>query len=257
MLDEVHPTQPQKAARLGRSAGPGERSHGYRVRVDRSRHTLELQSAGAMTMDPSCSPTALICDDGTTPECDASQNSCGWIALLEISGETAVSGTSLESGYDLSGGEYGPYYCPAYVDDPHFVWKGKHFQIEGRVVKIEDLPAISGIPKARYRLPPGPWMSDDGTAKIWSGTIDGTCFVRDHHILGLRVTEGYMGWYRFAGDFDDGSSPRSGGGSGTWVSYGDGGGYLDRDAARALLAFLDDGTCTDGWVIVVDGVRVC
>jgi hypothetical protein len=186
---------------------------------------------------------------------------CGrWFGVVQIAGSDSVFVNNGSNGYD-AGEEYGPYYCPLYVDDPHFVWRGHHFEVEGRVQKIADLPMVSGLPKGRYVLPPGPWFSDDGQARIWSGTIDGTCFVRDHHVLGFRITEGFMTWYKFTGDGDDGSTAGggSGGGGGTWVSYGGGGGggYIDSEAAHVLAVYLDDGTCTTGWVVIVDGIRVC
>jgi hypothetical protein len=227
----------------------------YRVRVDRGKKTVELesvtQSAG------SCSPTQLTCDDGSTA-CRPLDPQCGpWYGTLDISGEDSIYINQGASGYDQYVDEYGPYFCPMYVDDPHFEWRGHHFKINGRVTKITDLPMTSGIPKARYSLPPGPWISDDGQARIWSGTIDGTCFVREHHVLGFRITEGYIGWYKFNGDGDDSSSTGSGGG--TWVSYGGAGGgeYIDSEAAQVVQTYLEDGTCTDGWVIIVDGERVC
>jgi hypothetical protein len=179
---------------------------------------------------------------------------------VQISGEDSVYVETVFTESDLSDGEYGPYFCPLYVDDPHFEWRGHHFEIDGRVQKIADLPMTSGIPKGRYLLPPGPWLSDDGKARIWSGTIDGTCFVRDHRVLGIRITEGYMGWYKFTGDADDGSTGAGGSGTGgTWVSYGGGGGgdYIDSEAAHVFKVYVEEGTCTSGWVIIVDGIRVC
>lgn len=69
-----------------------------------------------------------------------------------------------------------------------------------------------------------------------------------------------MTWYKFTGDGDDGSDAGGSGGSGgTWVSYGGGGGggYIDPEAADVFERYIEEGTCTTGWVIIVDGVRVC
>jgi hypothetical protein len=241
--------------------GRGRPGHSYRVRVDPARKTLELETVNTQAVSSGCSPTQLVCDDGSTGACRPLDPDCGpWYGEVAISGTDSIYVDNGSSGY-VAGEEYGPYHCPLYVDNPHFEWRGHHFKIKGRVQKVADLPMTSGIPKGRYLLPPGPWFSDDGEARIWSGTIDGTCFVRDHYFAGIRITEGYVGWYKFTGDGDDGSTTGSGGGGsgGTWVSYGGpgGGGYIDSEAARVLTLYLEEGTCTSGWVIIVDGVRVC
>lgn len=255
---------PNHGPRFSAAGGTGvskERlKHYSRVRIDRERKTMRLESVRTASVNSGCSPTELICDDGSTATCAPLDPDCGpWLGVLPISGVDSIYVDNGTAGYDATADEYGPYFCPAYVDDPHFVWRGHHFEIDGRAQKIADLAMISGLPKGRYLLPPGPWISDDGQARIWSGTIDGTCFVRDHHVLGFRVTEGFMTWYKFTGDGDDNSASGGGGAGGIWVSYGGSGGgrYIDADAARALTAYLDDGTCTAGWWVFVDGVRVC
>ncbi|HET7460714.1 MAG TPA: hypothetical protein VFJ82_05685 [Longimicrobium sp.] len=157
----------------------------------------------------------------------------------------------------------GPWICPAYVDDPHFEHKGHHFQIDGRAERVAFLPMVSGVPKARYRLPPGPWLSDDEQMRIWSGFIDGTCWVREELWFGfLRVHVGEMGWYKFTGTAEDLTFWGGGQGQaqdGVWVSYGgDGGGsYMDPEAARVLDRYVKEGVCTPGWVIFVNGAQVC
>lgn len=151
-----------------------------------------------------------------------------------------------------------PYYCTTYIDNPHFVWRGHHFKVEGRMFKDASviLPSPSGLPRARHRLPPGPWYSDDEAAVVWSGTIDATCHVQDRWVFGMRVTEGYVTYSNLRGDAKElGGSTGSGG---TWVSFGSGSGmYMDSAAASALQAFLDSGSRTEGWAIYVDGVKYC
>ena len=257
------PTLPElfpHGARASRASGIGKgwAERRYLLRVDRGRKILELKSFSTQAVNSGCSLTEVICDDGSTT-CQTLGPECGlWYGIVQISGGDSIHVNNGASGYDATVDEFGPYYCPLYVDDPHFEWRGHHFKIDGRVQKIADLAMISGIPKGRYLLPPGPWSSDDGQARIWSGTIDGTCFVRDHHVLGFRVTEGFMAWYKFTGDGDD-TTASSGDGGGTWVSYGGGGGggYIDSDAAQVLKTYLETEACTNGWVIIVDGVRVC
>jgi hypothetical protein len=33
--------------------------------------------------------------------------------------------------------------------------------------------------------------------------------------------------------------------------------YMDSGAASALNAFIENGSCTEGWTIYVDGVKYC
>ncbi len=46
---------------------------------------------------------------------------------------------------------------------------------------------------------------------------------------------------------------------GVWVSYGGNGGgsYMDPEAARVLERYMNEGLCTPGWMIFVDGAQVC
>lgn len=98
-----------------------------------------------------------------------------------------------------------------------------------------------------------------GFIRLWrSSVIDGTCFVTKEWWGPIQVMRGYIGRYRFSGTAETVASS-SDSGDGVWVSYGGqgGGSYIDADAAKVLLKFIDTGQCTAGWVIVVDGVRVC
>jgi hypothetical protein len=266
----VDPTSPVSSrARVG-TAGDADgvaQQHGrvYQVRVDASARRMHVRTVSSLVEpvdfcppgDPGCTTGEQFCtlDD---PEC----GSRGYV-IADISGEDSVYINPDAPLYEVAEGEWGPYVCPMYVDNAHFEWRRYHFQIWGRVVFQQHLPMTSGIPKARYLLPPGPWDSRDREARIWSGTIDASCFVRQHRVFGVRITEGTMGWYGFRGDAQILSTPGGGGGGGgpgtTWVSYGGSGqgGYIDSDAAQVLEKFFKDGSCTDGWVIIVDGVQEC
>jgi hypothetical protein len=236
----------------------------YRLSVDHSRKTLDFLSVN--------SPELTTCDDPTLPGCTPPDDGAGGgggtgvlTGDLELTGEDSVFAdlSSQNLSADLAAAE-GPFHCPGRVDDPHFEWKGHHFQVEGEAPRIPaNIPQTSGIPKGRYLLPPGPWLSDDGRARIWSGTIDGTCFVFYTLWAGVITTEeGAMSWYGFHGDYEkigDNASFASNGGQYGGVVY-----YSlselqsgDPEAYKVIMAYINDGTCTDGWVIVIDGERKC
>jgi len=233
----------------------------YRLRVDRGTKTLTL---AAISDEP-----VLGCNDPGTPSCtptggiDEPYIGDAQTGDLTVSGEDSVFADLSSENLSASLAEAGPYHCPRRVEDPHFVWNGHHFQIEGEVPLVQLLTMSSGIPKGRYLLPNGPWLSDDGQARIWSGTIDGTCFVVYTTWLGLITTEeGVMGWYGFHGDYEDLSGVTfaaydpAGGGSAMYYTIGDLE-TMDAEAYAVLEKWLSTGACSEGWVIIVNGVREC
>jgi hypothetical protein len=148
----------------------------------------------------------------------------------------------------------GGFYCPAVVENAHFETRGHHFATHGYSYIVTSLPSRINIPKARYMLPMGPWLSDDKAARVWSGTVDGTCWVRNYNFMGFIIQGGWVAWYGFKGDYEqigDGTHVAFTGGSGS-----SGGGTFP-DAANALDWYFKTGQCTPGWIIVIDGVREC
>jgi hypothetical protein len=237
---------------LVRKHGRGRR---YRGTLDPQQRTLQLRSITS----PACYSDDPICNgEPNTPECSLTDEACQY-GHYDVSGTESVH---LENPPELSEAWYdaGPYICPAYVDDPEFVYKGRLFQLEDvRIFRVGFLPMTSGIPKARYQIPQGEYTSDDGTLRIYSGTVDGTCFVSEQYVLGFRIQAGYMAWYKFQGvsrDLTVGSGQAQ---DGVWVSYGGNGGgsYMDPEAARVLERYMNEGLCTPGWMIFVDGAQVC
>ena len=79
----------------------------------------------------------------------------------------------------------------------------------------------------------------------------------------MLVEAGYIAVYKFNGDYEEFSN------GGSFASNGSGqyGGQVyyslaqlqvsDPEAYGVLKGWLDTGVCTDGWVIVIDGQRVC
>lgn len=211
---------------------------------------------------PACYDDDPTCNgDPNVPECSLRDPACQFGAY-DVAGTDSVY---IEAPPALSNAWYdaGPYICPAYVDDPEFVFKGRLFLLEDvRITRVGFLPMTSGLPKARYLIPQGWYTSQDSTLRIYSGTLDGTCFVREQYVLGFRVQAGYMSWYKFQGLSEDLSFWGNGQGQardGIWVSFGGNGNgtYMDPEAARVLERYMNEQVCTPGWMIFVDGVLVC
>jgi hypothetical protein len=233
----------------------------YRVRVDRARKAVELRTVSNVA---SYEPAIDNCPAG---DVDCTPFGGGGDPWASGSGELEISGTDsariiVEQPFDAAlSAEYGGWICPPWKEDAHFEWKGHHFQTEGMARLIRRLPSAIGVPKGEYLLPPGPWTSDDGRARIWSGTLHGTCWVRQESALGglITVYAGFIGWYRFVGDYQELPEDVPGGGS----SGGGGGGGEgnvetgDEEADRVIEEWLRTGECTPGWAIIVDGERVC
>jgi hypothetical protein len=266
------PTLP--AARSTRAAGskahsPIEfrllvRKHGrakrYRGTLDPQHQTLQVTS---ITL-PACYEDDPTCNGDNATECPLTDADCRY-GSYDVSGEDHVY---IENPPPPSGAWYdsGPWVCPDYVSNPEFTALGRAFKLQGvRIYRVAFLPMSSGIPKARYAIPPGSYESEDGTLRIRSGTLDGTCLLQRETIAGLiEVIQGYMLWYKFQGVSED-LTAWGGGGQGqaqdgVWVSYGGsngGGTYMDPEAARVLERYMNDAVCTPGWAIFVNGAQVC
>lgn len=241
------------------------RKHGkakrYRGTLDPQQHTLQVTSItlpACYQDDPTCNG-----ENANATECPLTNLDCQY-GSYDASGNDSVY---IENPEPSSGAWYdsGPWVCPGYVDDPEFTAKGRLFHLEDvRIYRVAYLPMTSGIPKARYQIPQGQYTSDDGTLRIRYGTLDGTCLMQRNTYAGMiEVTEGWMLWYKFTGVTEDLTFWGGGQGQaedGVWVSYGgtDGSGtYMDPEAARVLERYMNDGVCTPGWMIFVDGAQVC
>ena len=104
----------------------------------------------------------------------------------------------------------------------------------------------------------------DGRARIWSGTVDANCYFEYNTFAGIMLVEyGAIVTYRFNGDFeefgDNGNFASNGGGQYGGDMYYDLDDLRsgDPDAYNAVKTWMETGKCTVGWVIFVDGVRVC
>lgn len=79
--------------------------------------------------------------------------------------------------------------------------------------------------------------------------------------LGVWKGQGYMLWGRFEGDAEEhGSGGGAGGAESGFVSMGGAGWEVDTgdpEVDNVVETYLNTGECTAGWVILVDGERVC
>lgn len=245
----------------------GEKTRRYRARVDRTHQRIELQSE----MDaPETMPGAEVEPCGAYALAPCSDGSGGTLLIQE--GEWPASGetydtipSSLAWDAPLPGGEDGTaWHCAVMVDDIHFTHRSYHFRTEGESVLVARLPSrTAGVVKGLYRLPPGPWLSDDHRARVWSGTVEGNCYFQWQRIPGIALIEyGLLAVYKFAGQWEELPEDVPGGGvggSGSGSSNGSEseGGTDDDEAARVMMYWLETGLCTDGWAIIVDDVQVC
>lgn len=241
--------------------GPGG-SRTFRVRIDETRREIHLEPDAGAQVRPrslaeagSCSAFSLTCE-GTASE--------AFEGSLEVTGEdrgyveTGLPADPSLPVYDPERGigdytseDVAAFYCPSVWEHARFTWQGHTFSTRGYATLLQRLPSSAAIPHGRYRLPSGTWHSDDGKARIRSGTLDGMCFIRDYYWLGFLIRGGTMGWYRFTGIFEVPGE----GESFAFASVGGGGGGGRAD--DALEAYVTEGRCTPGWVIIVDGARVC
>ena len=161
--------------------------------------------------------------------------------------------------------------CAPFVDDPHFIWGGRHYKIFGRAFLTYSFTSPGMVPIGAYLLPMGPHPSDDGQWVIWSGTIQGKCNTWRLQIRGLIVWTGWMQWYYFSGDEGPASTGPGSGSShqGGWA-FGETGGTtrytftngasdraIPQDVLDVINAYMTDRTCTAGWDIWIDDTQVC
>jgi hypothetical protein len=250
----------------------------YRVKINKGRRSIEFQTVAeeGMSTTSSVDPT---CDDPTMPGCESDPENPdagtgGSTGTGILTGELEIDGTVTDTietdqpwdpSYSNAGWDGTQFHCPSRVDDVHFNWKNHYFQTQGVSYYLGRVPSrVAGVVKGRYLLPQGPWLSTDGRARIWSGTVEANCYFVYTTVYGILLIEaGGIATYKFSGDYEEIGSDAN-------FAANDGGQYGgtvyhsldalqsgDPQAFAVVKAWLDTGACTDGWVIIIDGERVC
>ena len=197
----------------------------YRVKVDEGTNTIELLSQ--------CMPEDPGCVEGI-PE-----------SSLTVFGQYAI-------GNIYADGTAAP--CPARQQGEWWIdVEGSEVIMRGEMQKIRDL-RVWPWGEAEYRIPPGPWTSDDGKLVVWSGKVRMKCY-------GVNTRGGFEGLftsYWLSGKIER-KQANGGGGDVHWTATDVEG--VGGDAQAVINKFLNSGGgiggCTPGWVIEVDGARVC
>lgn len=224
----------------------------YQVRVDKQVHTLAI--ASGVTAPAECDPDIP----------DACTSNGNPVDEQLDDGRIIVGNIAYSPG--LPAAE-----CPPYVDGGWWLrWRTHNFIIWGHWQRIKSLRSWP-FGKAEYLIPAGPWESDDGKARIWSGVILGSCYgyYEQGQFRGIITPTWLRGDAEEAGtnpggSWADASPPDDGEGATTVdTSSGeststDGAWYTgDPEVDKVLKAFYEDGTCTPGWLIYVNGAQVC
>jgi hypothetical protein len=170
----------------------------YRVNINRGRKSIELQT---LAEEYTTSSVGSTCDDPTLPGCennpeDPGGGSTGTGILtgeLEIDGtttDTIETGQPWDPSYSTAGWDETGFHCASRVRNVHFHWNGHYFETEGESQFIARIPSrTAGVVKGRYLLPNGPWLSTDGRARIWSGTVDANCYFVYTTVYGILLIE--------------------------------------------------------------------
>lgn len=225
----------------------------FRVRVDKDEQTLTITGIS----DPAeCDPEIIECTYNGFPVDEPLDG-----GRIIIGSVTATDPLPVAE-------------CPPVFSGGAWVgWRHHNFIIWGtwqRLMSRQSWP----FGKAEYRIPAGPWESDDGNAIIYSGVVLGSCY-------GGYSREGWEGvisfsWLRGDAREDPDSNDSGGGGWGDSAppDAGDGATTIDTsngettetsgnwytgdpEVDKVLKAFYESGDCTAGWVIYVDDVQVC
>ncbi|HEX6750861.1 MAG TPA: hypothetical protein VF092_26475 [Longimicrobium sp.] len=243
----------------------------YRVKIKRGTRSIEFETVAEETN--TTSSVGSTCDDPTLPGCETNpedpSGSTGIITgELDIDGivtDTVDTGLPWNPSYSSAGWDGTGFHCKSTIDGMHFNWKNHYFETEGESQYMGRIPSsIAGVVKGRYSLPNGPWLSTDGRARIWSGTVDANCYFEYAQSGFFLIEAGFIVVYRFNGDYEELGSDATFASHEGGSEYG-GEVYHSLDALRSgdpaayavVRSYLDTGNCTEGWVIVIDGVRVC
>lgn len=211
----------------------------YKVKVDKGSRTI------ALTTLNDCE-TQIIPD----PECATYIDEEGY-----DSGDVLVD-QQVYVGYNPPSPPAG-FFCPPTTNGMKFTKRDHKFDVDGEFVRLthQTFPPPM-FAKASYRVPPGPHESTDGKMIMYSGTVRVSCNIEQYRtILPFDVQYGHIWVVGVSGDFYEKPNTGGEGGGDDWADRLEG--TVDGDSMAIVDDYLEDGTCTDGWAIYVDGVRVC
>lgn len=222
----------------------------YRIKVNKKEKRIEFASTA--TCDPETDTNCEQVCDSTMETCDPCEYdplSCDTVEQID----EAVTGQGVfgdvQDASALPAAE-----CPAKVSGGFWVgWRGHDFIIWGDWIRQTSLRSWPWG-TAEYAIPAGPHESKDGKAIIYSGVVVGRCFGGPNRYgewEGIIVVD----WAR--GDAKELPASPSGGGGTFTANPGGWGSTGDKEADAVIKHFLETGECSEGWVIIVDGVRVC
>lgn len=229
----------------------GDKAKRYRIKVDHTRKLIDVKTE-LTTME--IAPPENACP---VESCEEEGVSLIYSGEFDVSGETADTtntGQAWDPAYETMGEEGTRWHCKQAVDGIKFTHYEYAFQIQGDAIFIGLAPNRSwGVVKGRYQLPRGSHLSTDGKAEVLGGVVEGFCYFTWSQWGPFLVEGGFFAATKFIGQWRVLPKDVPGGG----ISGDAGAGKGDSEAIRVLQNFLDTGNCTEGWVIVIDGERVC
>lgn len=256
-------------------AGPEQQAVRFSPHPSRSLEDPCPQMESVLRSDPSLDATSTSTFDDACPVAATVIESDERYAIQipqAPAGAAQWEGQSVEwpSGYDYAST------CPAQLAYIKF-----KVEIEGTndVARFEipaaDVPILKevdlgytvfGQPMAKYRLPELIYNSTDGNYSIYGGLVSVTCHSElrqiSSYVFGVEIVIGRSWNYESAGGVRRNSTPQPPlfGGSSGWA-YRDNSRSFDAGSDSgwfdALSAWVNNGSCTVGWDIFVDGVQVC
>lgn len=239
-----------------KAGASGEKTRGgkvkrYRVKVDHKRKVIDAETE-LVTQSTVGLPENCLEPGGCPPE----EASYIYSGEFDVSGETRDStntGQPWDPAYAGMGEEGTRFHCKQAIDDIRFTHLQYAFTANGYATYIGPAANRSwGVVRGRYQLPGGPHLSSDGKAEVLSGVVEGNCYFEWRQVGPLLFEYGIFVATKFIGQWREVPEDVPGGGTigGDWQGAGS-------EATAVFLNFLNYGECTPGWVIVVDGVRVC
>ena len=242
-----------RASAPGQLRPPGVRRNprAFTLKVDKQKKGIQIQTISSCNPEMGtgcevpCDPTADLCDNPQAQVDEALD--AGQLILGDV---TESSG---ECPREMTGGIW-------------FQWRKHDFVVWGT---FERQLSIRSWPwgEAEYALPAGPHESQDNRATIWNGVVKAKCYGYADSGGGFS---GIMNWTWLRGNAEE-HEPHTGsdGGAGDEISYYNAlngtltwtpGGHVstgDSEVDAVVNKWLDTGHCSEGWVIEVDGIRVC
>lgn len=207
------------------------------------------------TLDVQCDPEVdPHCDqpcDSTAELCDTAESIDEPLEAGQIGvGDASATSEEAECPPTINGGIW-------------FSWRRHGFVVWGTHVR-QRVPRSWPWAEAEYALPPGPHESDDGEAVIWNGVLRGNCYgYIDRH----GEFNGIISFTWVRGEAHEKTAFNGSGGGeggeyytvsdGTLTTTTNGVNTGDAEVDGVVNRWLDANQCTEGWVLIVDGVRVC